>query len=145
MPCGDHHQLQATPDSVEIMTHQATREGRHDHGQDIPEQAQQPIIQPPEDAYHGGQTNALSRTVEVSARLLELEATSNANSRQASQRAVGSGGRAWVESGQQRVGGSGKMRSNNKVTQGTLALDLCFGCIWGISERREWTAKVLRG
>jgi hypothetical protein len=59
-----------------------------------------------------------------SVRLLELEATSNnANSRQASQRALGGKWWASVSSGQQQAaaGGCGKMR-NNKVTQGTLAL-----------------------
>jgi hypothetical protein len=59
------------------------------------------------------------------------------------------GERGWVESGQQRLGGSGKMRSNNKVTQGTLALDLCSGVFGGYrkgasGQQRFWEGELLR-
>lgn len=52
--------------------------------QDIPEQAQQPIIQAPENAHHGGQAD---RGVPVRRKsvLAKLEATSNAKLGQACQ------------------------------------------------------------
>jgi hypothetical protein len=77
--------------------HQAKREGRHDHCQHIPEQAQQPIIQPPEDAYHDGQTNALP-SVEVSA---FAGARSNVECQLSpgQSEVLGRGGRAWRADG----------------------------------------------
>lgn len=91
----------------------------------------------------------LSRTVEVSARLLELEATSNnANSRQASQRAVGSGGRACVGGERTAAAAAWGKREDAQQQQsnsGHPGLGFVLGCIWGISERREWTAEVLGG